>query len=126
MRAFSIAQGIMSQEQKNQEFRKLADSFIEVANKHCDTVDRSLVGSAMLFATARFASFVVASHARDQAHYESEIDNALAFFSDEFKRRLGDNLEEYKSVFAQQNQKNQQKPTGRYEHLMKKDKTDDA
>ena len=111
----------MTQEQKNQEFHKLADSFIEVANKHCDSVDRSLVGSALLFATARFASFVVASHARDQAHYESEIDNALAFFSGEFKRMLAENLEQYKSVFAQRDQQ-----AGRYEHLMKKDKADEA
>ena len=110
----------MSQEQKNQEFRQLADSFIDVANKHCDSVDNSRVGSAMLFASARFAAFVVASHSRNREQFDAEIDNALAFFSSEFKRMLGENLEEYKSVFSRQEQELAEE-TKRYQHLMKDD-----
>ncbi len=113
----------MSQEQNNQEFRQLADSFIEVANKHCDVVDNSRVGSAMLFASARFASFVVASHSRNREQFESEIDHALEFFSSEFKRMLGENLEEYKRVFSRQAQQSGEE-TKRYEHLMKNNKND--
>ncbi len=109
----------MSQEQRNLEFRQLADAFIEVANQQCDSVDNSRVGSAMLFASARFASFVVASHSRNREQFESEIDNALEFFSSEFKRMLGENLEEYKSVFSQQEQEAAGE-NNRYGHLIKK------
>ena len=115
----------MSQEQRNLEFRQLADVFIDVANKQGETVDNSRVGSAMLFASARFASFVVASHSRNLEQFESEVDNALEFFSNEFKRMLGENLEEYKSVFKAQQQATEQ-PESKlsYEHLMKKDDSD--
>ena len=90
----------MADNQTNKEFYKTADSFIDVANNHCDNQQASQVGSALLYATARFSSFVVASHAKDQESYEAEIENALEFFTSEFKRMLGENLEEYKSVFA--------------------------
>jgi len=100
----------MDQEQSNKAFRELADSFIELANQHCDNIESNRVGSALLYATARFSAFVVASHASDKGHYESEIENALDFFSTEFRRMLGENLEQYKSVF---------KEAPKYQHLIK-------
>ena len=102
----------MDQEQDNKTFYKMADSFIDVANAHCDNEQTSTVGSSLLFATARFSSFVVASHAEDKEAYLAEIDNATEFFSKEFKRMLVENLEEYKSVF---------KEAPKYEHLMNKE-----
>lgn len=103
----------MDQEQDNKTFYKMADSFIDVANKHCDNEQSSKVGSALLFATARFSSFVVASHANDKEAYEAEIENATEFFSGEFKRMLTENLEEYRSVFKEE---------PKYQHLVNKDK----
>ena len=105
----------MSQDQRNLEFRQIADSFIDVANKQSDTVDSAQVGSSMIYACARFSSFVVASHSKDKAQFESEIDNAVEFFSGEFKRMLMENMEEYKAVFTEE-------PAPRYEHLVKKEK----
>ena len=101
-------------DQENKAFYKMADSFIDVANDHCDAKDNSFVGSALLFATARFSSFVVASQASDQESYEAEMDKALEFFSDEFKRMLSQNLEDYKTAFAPRDD------DPKYEHLMKK------
>jgi isopenicillin N synthase-like dioxygenase len=106
----------MSQDPSNLEFRQLADSFIDVANKHSDKVDSAQVGSSMVYACARFSSFVVASHSKDLNHFESEIDNAVEFFSREFKRMLTENMEEYKTVFTAEPEE-----ASRYEHLMKKD-----
>ena len=105
----------MSQDQRNLEFRQIADSFIDVANKQSDKVDSARVGSSMIYACARFSSFVVASHSKDKEQFESEIDNAVEFFSSEFKRMLMENMEEYKSIFKDE-------PASRYEHLVKKDK----
>jgi len=98
-------------EKKDLEFRAMADSFIDVANKHCDTTDAAQVGSTLLYATSRFSAFVVASHAKDKASYEAEIDNAVEYFGTEFKRMLMENLGQYKSVFDE---------APRYEHLIKK------
>ena len=104
----------MDQEEINKKFRKMADTFIDVANKHCGQVDNTRVASAQLFATARFSAFVVASHSNDLQDYEKEIDTAVDFFSKEFKRMLTENLEEYKDVFSKQ-----QDDAPKYEHLMK-------
>lgn len=112
---------LMDQEQKNTEFRKIADSFIDLANSHCDSMDSNRVGSALLYATARFSAFVVASHASGKSHYESEIDHALDFFTQEFRRMLNENLEQYKSAF-----KDESKQAQKYQHLMKKQNHDSA
>ena len=104
----------MNEAEKNTEFRKIADSFIDIANKHCDQIENTTVSSAQLFATARFCAFVVASRSKDLQSYEAEIDNAVDFFNSEFKRMLTENLAEYKAVFAKREQ-----DAPKYEHLMK-------
>ncbi len=104
------------QEISNKEFYEIADTFIDAANEHCEKKDTSEVGSALLFATARFSSFVVASHSKDLETYEAEIEHATEFFSTEFKRMLEQNLEEYKSAFKPRDDE------PKYAHLMKEDK----
>ncbi len=101
-------------EQESKEFYTMADTFIDLANGHCDKKASNHVGSAMLFATARFSSFVVASQSPDKEAYESEIETATEFFTKEFKRMLTQNLEDYKTAFKAQEDES------RYEHLKKK------
>ena len=99
---------------QDKEFYTFADQFINEANKQCDNKDPGYVGSAMLFATARFSAFVVASQAQDKDAYEAELERATEFFNGEFERMLKQNMEDYKTAFTQQDE-------ARYEHLMKKD-----
>lgn len=99
---------------QDKEFYTVADSFIDVANKQCDTKEPSFVGSSMLFATARFSAFVVASQAPEKQAYEAELERATEFFTKEFERMLKQNMEDYKTAFEPK------KEEGRYEHLMKK------
>ncbi len=98
---------------QDKEFYTTADTFIDVANNACDEKDPSFVGSAMLFATARFSAFVVASQAQDKESYEAELERAKEFFNGEFDRMLNQNMDDYKTAFTQQEE-------NRYEHLMKK------
>ncbi len=99
---------------QDKEFYTLADKFIDIANTECEEKDPSFVGSAMLFATARFSALVVASQAQDKDSYEAELESATEFFTAEFDRMLKQNMEDYKTAFTQQDE-------ARYEHLMKKD-----
>lgn len=99
---------------QDKEFYTLADKFIDIANNECEGKEPSFVGSAMLFATARFSAFVVASQAQDKDSYEAELERATEFFNGEFDRMLKQNMEDYKTAFTQQDE-------ARYEHLMKKD-----
>ena len=98
---------------QDKEFYTLADKFIDIANNECEGKEPSFVGSSMLFATARFSAFVVASQAQDKESYEAELDRATEFFTAEFDRMLKQNMEDYKTAFTQQDE-------ARYEHLMKK------
>jgi len=101
----------MSEEDKNKQFRQFADTFIDVANKHVDDADSSFVSSSMLYGTARFCSFVVASGCDDEEQLEANREGAIEFFTKEFERMLSENLDEYKKAY--------QEPS-RYEHLVKK------
>ena len=62
----------MSDNDIDKEFRSIVDSFIALANKHSDTANRENVSMALLYAAARFNSFIVATHAPDPTKYQSD------------------------------------------------------
>ena len=97
----------------NKKFIQMADSFIDLANQHCETTQNPLVNASMLYGTARFCAFITASMAESKTSYEDNIDNAIAYYNEEFGKMLREHLEQYKSVFQE---------TPRYEHLMKKNR----
>ena len=89
----------MSDKDIDKEFRSVADSFIRLANKHSETANRENVSMALLYAAARFSSFVVTSHASDLQKYESDREAAIEFFAGEYKRMLNENLDDYKKIY---------------------------
>ena len=101
----------MSEVDKNKQFRQFADTFIDVANNHIESADSSFVSSSMLYGTSRFCSFVVASGCDSAEHLEANREEAIRFYTEEFKRMLSENLDEYKNAY---------KEPPRYEHLIKK------
>lgn len=105
----------MNDDERNQLFRNIADSFIDIANQHCADSDSGIVGSAFLYGAARFSAFVVASRAKELDRYEADRDAALDYFTKEFRRMLEENLDDYKSAFKEQ---------PKYSHLMKENKPD--
>ena len=94
----------------DKEFRAVVDSFIHLANKQSETASRENVNMALLYAAARFNSFVVASHAEDLKKYQSDRETAMEFFLSEYRRMLAENLDDYQKVYDQ-----------KYAHLVKKD-----
>ena len=101
----------MSQAEDDKKFIQIADSFIDLANQHCENSQNSLVNASFLYGSARFCAFITASLAESKDTYEANIDKAVDYYSEEFKKMLKEHLEQYKSVF---------KEAPRYEHLMKK------
>lgn len=86
-------------EEINAEFRRLADTFIDLANRHAVSVARENVGMSLLYAAARFAAFVVSTHARSVDRYDADRERAVEFFSGEYQRMLKENLDDYRRVF---------------------------
>ena len=102
----------MSEEDDNKKFISMADSFIDLANEHCNNSENSLVNASFLYGSARFAAFLTASTSDSKESYEGNMGGAVDYYIEEFRKMLQEHMKQYVSVF-------QEAP--RYEHLMKKD-----
>jgi len=89
----------VSDDENDKEFRKIIDSFIHLANQYIDTVPRENVGMALLYAAARFNSFVIASHAQDVGKFDADRPAAFDFFTSEYQRMLNENLDDYRKAY---------------------------
>jgi len=94
--------------------RKLADSFINIANEHAETQDKNITNTAFMYAASRFCAYVAASSARNLQDFQGKQKQGIEFFSAEFQRMLETNMKNYEKVF-------QSTETLRYEEFMKKD-----
>lgn len=89
----------MSEEERNAHFRKLADRFIDTANRQTEDTEPSVISSSFLYAASRFCAFVVAGKAGDSERYDKLKDEALEYYTNEFQRMLSENLDNYAVVF---------------------------
>lgn len=89
----------LSEEDRDLQFRKLADSFIDVANRHCNHLEPPMINSAFLYGASRFCAFVVAGKTGDLKSYQAQRDAALDYYTNEFKTMLEQNLDDYCRVF---------------------------
>lgn len=92
------------QDEIDREFRMVVDRFIKLANEQIESVKREHVSLAMLYAAARFNSFIVASHAPDAEKFRADKQKAFEFFCSEYHRMLTENLDDYERVYAQDGQ----------------------
>jgi len=104
----------MSNPDQDQLLRKLADTFITVANDHAETQDNNIVNTSFMYAASRFCAYVAASSARNLEDFQGKQKQGIEFFSAEFQRMLESNMVNYEKVF-------QSTETLRYEEFMKKD-----
>ncbi|MEQ8554450.1 MAG: DUF3144 domain-containing protein [Cyclobacteriaceae bacterium] len=70
---------------------EMADRFIEVANEFTKTESKERVGAAIMFAAARYNAFE--AHSKSDNLVKDKAD-ALAWYSNEYKRMLEANMEE--------------------------------
>ena len=102
-----MADDNLTDEELDEIYRQMVDSFIDRANEFTDGNSPQNVGMALLYAASRFNAFVVSQHAQTEADYERDLPKARDFFRGQYERMLDENLEDYKSVY------------GKYSHLVK-------
>ena len=95
-----MADEILSDEELDEIYRGMVDSFIDRANELAETNSAENVGMALLYAASRFNAHVVSQHAEDPESYAKELPRAREFFRDEYQRMLDENLEDYKSIYS--------------------------
>jgi uncharacterized protein DUF3144 len=96
----SFSLDAMSKASRDPQFWDIADSFIHKANEHCANADRRKVGAALLYAAARFNSFVAAAASQDEVTFRADREKALEYFTGEFRKMLGENLDDLADHFA--------------------------
>ena len=89
------------QEEIDREFRQVVDRFIALANEQIEMVPREHVSLALLYAAARFNSFIVSTHAPSRAKFDTDRPAAVKFFTGEYRRMLDENLDDYARVYDQ-------------------------
>ena len=95
-----MADETLSDEELDEIYRRMVDSFIDRANELAETNSAENVGMALLYAASRFNAHVVSQHAEDPGSYEKELPRAREFFRNEYQRMLDENLEDYKSIYS--------------------------
>lgn len=86
------------------EFWERADQVIALANQQCEHNTGNEVATSLLYAAARFNAFLVSSRMNDAAKMAQEKDDAVAFFTEQYKRMLTDNFNDYIKNFEQYQQ----------------------
>lgn len=85
----------MSNNSTEAEYWKRVDAFIDVANKQCNPADPNEVGASLLYASARFNAFIVAKTVGTAANMTLEKERALEYFTDQFRKMMLSNLEDF-------------------------------
>ena len=89
----------LTDEERDTHFRKLADRFIDTANRQTEDTEPTVINSAFLYAASRFCAFVIANKAAGKDRYNKLKPEALEYYSDEFNKMLAQNLDNYAEIF---------------------------
>ncbi len=81
-------------------FWERADSYIDLANAHCEDADAGKVSASLLFAASRFNAFVVASNSSSQELLSQRKEEALEYFTEQFRLMLEENLDDHIQNFS--------------------------
>jgi hypothetical protein len=94
-----MTEDVRDQDVIDREFRQVVDRFIRLANEQIDHVKREHVSMALLYAAARFNSFIVSTHAPSLEKFQADRQAAFKFFTAEYHRMLEENLDDYQRVY---------------------------
>lgn len=82
----------------NLRFRKMADRFIDTANRQLSDTEPATVNSSFLYGASRFCAFVVAQKTGNLTRFDDMHDEAVEYYTEEFKNMLTQNLQHYRDA----------------------------
>lgn len=91
----------MSNESPGPEFWVRADAIIHLANAQCKNAPNGKVSASLLYAAARFSAYNVAANVSDLEEMKIEKEEAIKFFTEQFKKMLIENMDDYIENFDQ-------------------------
>ncbi|MFK7853676.1 MAG: DUF3144 domain-containing protein [Granulosicoccus sp.] len=88
--------------ESNIKFRKMADRFIDTANRQLDDADAPTVNSAFLYGASRFCAFVTVQKTGSLERFDEMHDEAVNYYAEEFKNMLIQNLGHYRTALEKE------------------------
>lgn len=98
----------MTESDNNQEsdadrhFRKMADRFIDSANRQLSDTEPSTVNSAFLYGASRFSAFVTVQKAGSLERFDEIHEEAVNYYTEEFKKMFIQNLGHYRKALERE------------------------
>jgi vacuolar-type H+-ATPase subunit E/Vma4 len=77
------------------DFYKRADAHIHIANEQIEKVGRGKVSASMMYATARFNSWISACKAESGDDLVEGKEKIIEYFVEQYREMLTENLDEY-------------------------------
>jgi hypothetical protein len=93
----------MNDENIPPEFWERADQGIALANEQIKGSTIGKVSSSLLYAASRFNSFNVASSADDVVEMKKDREEAIRYYTEQYKKMLIENLDDYIENFDKYN-----------------------
>ena len=81
------------------DFYKRADAHIHVANEQIDEADRGKVSASMMYATARFNSWISACKAESGENLLEGKEEIIEYFVEQYREMLAEHLDDYAKNF---------------------------
>lgn len=81
------------------EFWTRANALINLANDQCDSAIPNEVAASTMYASARFNAFIVATTTGSAENMKAEKDRALEYFTDQFRKMMESNLDDFAENF---------------------------
>lgn len=81
------------------DFYKRADAHIHIANEQIEKVGRGKVSASMMYATARFNSWISACKAKSGDDLVEGKEKIIEYFVEQYREMLTENLDEYAKNF---------------------------
>ena len=82
-------------EQIDAEFYSRADSFIDLANEHCKTVERGKVNASLMYSVARFNAWISAAASTSGAQMQEAKAARMEYFIGQYREMLEENMDNY-------------------------------
>ena len=87
-----------SESDADRHFRKMADRFIDNANRQLSDAEPATVNSAFLYGASRFSAFVTVQKAGSVERFDEIHDEAVEYYTEEFKKMFVQNLGHYRKA----------------------------
>lgn len=76
-------------------FFRHADAHIDLSNRQLEEADRGAVSGSLMFASARFNAWLLASSAPSLDDARATRESSLDYLARQYREMLADNLDEY-------------------------------